>query len=106
MESAAQRIPFSIISDFEILGTTTTIAVTIGYLRKNGFFDFGVKCDDFINIISNYIIEKSLIFGNNTKKINIFGENGSRTTQIDAMNDQFIIAINQLSKQMLSFYNY
>ena len=82
----------------------TTIEVICGYFRANGFFEYNVKCDDFAKIISKYIIEPDIQFGNNIENINTVDNVSMKET--DCLNKQFIISVKQSSSELLRLYNY
>ena len=42
--------------NFEFMNRHTAVTLAFGYFRLNDFFGYNVKCDDFISIISKYII--------------------------------------------------
>ena len=87
------------LEDHQELTESTTIAVIIGYFRKHGFFYYNVKIDDFVNIISNYLLEMQLIFSNNNKNDIVFDK---RVTVIDILDENCFIAVSFDSELMLS----
>ena len=96
------------------LTENTTIALVNGYFRTHGFFDHNVKSDDFVSIISNYLLEMQLIFSNNNKNINafdkrnafhkrnVFDKSDTRVSVIDILDENCFIAGSFVSELLLS----
>ena len=108
-EGDSHKVRKSNVNSHDLSDPVTTIALVFGYCRKNGFLDYKVKVDDFINIINQYFIERNIKF-NDDKNINInaFAENEYYSRIIGSiaiLNSQFIIATNYATHQMLSIHN-
>ena len=82
------------------LDQTTTVELINGYFRTNGFMQYGVKLDDFIKIVSNYILEKHLKFGKNNSVINVFNQN--RIRNISCLNKNCFVAVDWADTKMFS----
>ena len=87
--------------------TPRSIAIVIvGCFRQYGFFEYNVKCDDFINIIKNYINNyKNITIGKNNTEISL-DNNLSGISMVDSLNKNFIVAVHEHDYKMLSPCNY
>ena len=95
-----------LIDRFDFMKHETTVAVTFGFLRLNGFLEYNVKWDDFVSIISNYITYKHnniKVIANKTT-IHAFDDN-LRVKCIDSLNKQFIVAVTDATPQMYVTFN-
>ena len=77
------------------------------YFHINGFFEYEQECDDVINIIYQYIAEKSIIIGNNHSYINTGHENAYFDC-IDTLDKNLIVtpACRQMLSKFQIFYKY
>ena len=82
------------------LTETTTIDLIAGYFRKYGIFEYNVRIDDFIKIVSNYIVEIHFKFGKNNKLIEGFDE--SIITKVSIINKNCFTAVSNWSRKLLS----
>ena len=80
------------------------LVVVFGYFRDVGFLDYNVKSDDFVNIVSKYITEKSIKIGNPENNIRINAFKGRSASYVDILNKQFMVACESSSSTMLSHF--
>ena len=92
-----------LLDHFDFVSGDTTIAVIYGYFRKNGLFEYSIKYDDFIAIISKYMIPSTIKINKYTKCINAFNIETNDTSIIDicSLNKEFIVAVSQSSASLL-----
>ena len=81
-----------------------TIVLVSGFLRANGFFDFNVRIDDFIDIILKYLAA-SFKFGDNLSKIETNLFDNQNVSNIKILNENFIVAVSHNAKKMLRFFH-
>ena len=96
----------SSVNSFDFITNEATIVVVFAYLRKYGCFDFNVKWDDLITIISQYINDnKSVKIGE--KNIFIDVNSKKRIDYIDVIDKQLIVAVETgpISSQMYACIN-
>ena len=91
----------------DFLNNSTTIALIFGYLRINLVERLNVKVDDFVDVISKYIIEQKIKINKNYQNITIFQNPQKEVHKVAFINKQFIVAIsypqdNESYKKMLS----
>ena len=87
---------------FDFMSAGTTTAVIFGYFRKQRFLTYNIKCDDFVSIISKYLIYPIIKIGKNNQTINAF--DSKKIDFISASNKQLVFAICVKLRQLLSIY--
>ena len=88
----------------DLLNHESTIALIFGYFRKNKLLNYGIKYDDFVRIVSKYMVEPAIKFGNNNKSIDGFSHNDRRLYYINVHSTSFFVALDYGSKIMLSAF--
>ena len=86
---------------FEFMEHDALVTAISGYFRKCGFVEYNVKIDDFVDIISKYMAEKTIRIDNNHNKINSFEEHlqGTEFFTIYAINKNLIVVVNKHYQQ-------
>ena len=82
----------------DLLSNKTKTTLARGFFLVNGFLQYNVKIDDFINIISRYLIEISIQFGDDVKKIVINGNH--EVSDIGIFNNKLFVVVSRKTKHM------
>ena len=96
--------PLSGVDMLNFMDDKTSIDVVFGYFRKNGFLQFNVRIDDFVNITSKYIIGQTtstISIGKNNKHIDAFNQ---RVCNMDIISKQLFIAVDDENDRMFRIY--
>ena len=87
------------LNNIEWINHSTIIAVINGYFRSSQFFDYNIRCDDFIKIVYKYLSERNVSFGKNCKLINAFT---AGVSDISLLNNGIVVSVSESSQQLLS----
>ena len=92
-----------------IMKHETILSIIGTYFKDNGYLNYNTKCDPFINIISEYIIEKSIKINNNNEYIDLYEYDHDYEFDetlyvglMDIIDKDFIAIAEPTEKQLLS----
>ena len=84
-------------NNLDSLNRETIIALILGYFRKYSILNNNIKYDDFADIVSKYIMESRIIFGNNNEKIDLVDKD---IYYFNAQSQKFIVSLSIAAKLM------
>ena len=92
---------FDNLFDINLLSKQQKLLVVIGYFRKHELIDYKIKIDDFVDIVEQYIYDKSIQFDDSRLIDDIFkhkSETSCKIRDFDIINNNFFAVINQSTK--------